>query len=141
MVSLVLGAQLGKLDLRSLAILGTPLVQSAHDYYPFPLEDLGQLALMTAELVDRLAITVSLCRFYGMGTAESRSLRSDSYVRMHHFVRRLTDVPFRRFLVDVRLEFIQCLFAVLHATLGSYLGDALQEGNANVVACLPVPRA
>jgi hypothetical protein len=26
-------------------------------------------------------------------------------------------------------------------TLGSYLRDALQEGNADVVACLVVPRA
>jgi uncharacterized membrane protein len=31
-----------------------------------------------------------------MGVADSRSLRFDSYVRMQHFVRRTTFVPFRR---------------------------------------------
>jgi hypothetical protein len=41
--SLALGAQHGKLDadLRTSALLGTPLVQSVHDYYPFALEDGG----------------------------------------------------------------------------------------------------
>jgi hypothetical protein len=35
----------------------------------------------------------------------------------------------------------QRLSAALHATLGSYLRDALLEGGATgVVACLPVPR-
>jgi hypothetical protein len=33
------------------------------------------------------------------------------------------------------------LSAALHGTLGSYLRDALQEGNADAVACLHVPRA
>jgi hypothetical protein len=44
--SLALGAQHGKLDadLRTFAFLGTPSVQSAHDYYPFPMEDGGRLA-------------------------------------------------------------------------------------------------
>jgi hypothetical protein len=72
---------------------------------------------------------------------DSRSLRSDSYVRMHHFVRRTTSIPFRRFWGDVRREFMQRLSAVLYGTLGSYLRDALQEGIADAVACLPVPRA
>jgi hypothetical protein len=34
-----------------------------------------------------------------------------------------------------------CLSAALHATLGYYLRDAFQEGSADAVACLPVPRA
>jgi hypothetical protein len=53
---------------------------------------------MAAEMDDRLAILVALYRFHGMGVADSRSLRSDTYVRMQHFVRRTTYyVPFRRF--------------------------------------------
>jgi hypothetical protein len=140
--SLALGAQHGKLDtdLRTYALLGTPSVQSIHDYYPFAMEDGGRLAPLAAELVDRLAILVAVCRFFGMEAIDSRSLRFDSYVRMQHFVRRSTYVPFRRFLGDVRREFMQRLYVALHGTLGSYLRDAFQEGNANVVACLPVPR-
>jgi hypothetical protein len=41
----------------------------------------------------------------------------------------------------VRREFMQRLSAALHGTLSSYLRDALQEGSADAVACLPVPRA
>jgi hypothetical protein len=52
---------------------------------------------MAAELVDRLAILVAFRRFRGMGVADSRSLRFESYVRMHHFVRQTTYVPYRRF--------------------------------------------
>jgi hypothetical protein len=37
---------------------------------------------MAAELVDRLAILVVVRLFPGMGAADSRSLRSVSYVRM-----------------------------------------------------------
>jgi hypothetical protein len=94
-----LGAQNGKLDadLRTSALLGTPLVHSIHDYYPLAMEDGGRLAPMAPKLVDRLAILVAIRRFHGMGAADSRSLRSDSYVRMQHFVRRTTYVPFRRF--------------------------------------------
>jgi hypothetical protein len=88
---------------------------------------------MAAELVDRLAIMVAVRRFLGMGAGDSRSLRSSSYVRMHHFVRRSTYVPFRRFLGDVRREFMQRLSAALHGTMGSYLRDAFQEGSADVV--------
>jgi hypothetical protein len=69
----------------------------------------------------------------------SRSLRSYNYVRMQHFVRQSTSVPFRRFWGDVRREFMQRLYAPLHGTLGSYLRDAFQEGTADAVACLPVP--
>jgi hypothetical protein len=36
---------------------------------------------MAAELVDRQAILVAVRRFHGMGVGDSRSLRSDSYVR------------------------------------------------------------
>jgi hypothetical protein len=36
---------------------------------------------------------------------------------------------------------VQRLSVFLHGTLGFYLGDALQEDVATVVACLPVPRA
>jgi hypothetical protein len=58
--------------------------------------------------------------FPGMGAADSRSLRSDSYVRMQHFVRRTTYVPFRRFWGDVRREFMQRLSAALHGTLSAF---------------------
>jgi hypothetical protein len=92
-------------------------------------------------LVDRLATSVATCRFPGIGAADSRSLRFDSCVRMQHFVRRSTCVPFLRFLGDVRREFMQRLFAALHDTMGSCLCDAFQEGNADAVACLLVPRA
>ena len=51
------------------------------------MEDGGRLAPMAAEFVDRLAILVVVRRFLGMGAADSRSLRSESYVRMQHFVR------------------------------------------------------
>jgi hypothetical protein len=136
-----LGAQNGKLDadLRTSALLGTPSIQSIHDYYPFAMEDGARLAPMAPELVDRLAILVVVRRFPGMGAADSRSLRYESYVRMQHFVRRSTYVPFRRFLGDVRREFMQRLSATLHGTLGSYPRDAFQKGSADAVACLPVP--
>jgi hypothetical protein len=104
------------------------------------MDDGGRLTPMAAELVDRLAILVVVRRFPSMGAADSRSLRYATYVRMKHFVRRST-VPFRRFLGDVRREFMQRISAALHGSLGSYLRDAFQEGNDDVVACLPVPRA
>jgi hypothetical protein len=137
--SLALGAQHGKLDagLRTHALLGTPFVQSVHDYYPFALEDGDRLAPMAADLVDRLAILVAIRRLSGMGVVDSRSLRSDNYVHMQHFVRRTTYVPFRRFWGDVRREFMQHPSAALHGTLGSYLRDTMQQGSADGVACLP----
>jgi hypothetical protein len=64
-----------------------------------------------------LAFLVEVRRFPGMYAVDSRSLRSDSYGRM------------------------QRLSAAFHGTLGSYLRDAFQEGSADAVACLPVPRA
>jgi hypothetical protein len=141
--SLALRAQHSKLDadLRTSALLGTSSVESIHDYYPFAMEDGGRLAPMAIEVVDHLAILVDVRRFPGMGAADSRSLRYDFYVRMQHFVCRSTYVPFRRFLGDVRREFMQRLSYSLHGTLGSYLSDDFQEGSADAVACLPVPRA
>jgi hypothetical protein len=138
-----LGSQQGKLDadLRTSALLGTPSVQSVHDYYPFAMEDGGRLAPMAAELVDRLVILVAVRRFPGVGAADSRSLRSDSYVRMQHFDRRSAFVPFRSFLGDLRREFMQRLSGALHGTLGSCLRDAFQEDGADAVACLLVSRA
>jgi hypothetical protein len=62
---------------------------------------------MTAGLIDRMAILVALRCFHGMGVVDSRSLRSNSYVRMQHSVRRSTYVPFRRFLADMRREFME----------------------------------
>jgi hypothetical protein len=77
--SLVLGAGQGKLDddLHTSALLGTPSVQSVHDYYPFALEDGGRLGPMADDLVDRLAILVVLRRFPCMGVAGSRSFRCE----------------------------------------------------------------
>jgi hypothetical protein len=58
--NLGLGAQHGKLDAdrRTSILLGTPSVQSDHDYcYPLALlEDGGRLAPMAYELVDRMTI-------------------------------------------------------------------------------------
>jgi hypothetical protein len=97
---------------------------------------------MEAELVYCLAILVGVRRFHGMGVGDSSSLRSDSYLRMQHFiVRRTTHVPFGRFWGDVRRDVMQHIFAVLHGTLGSYLRDAFQEGSVDDGACLLVPRA
>jgi hypothetical protein len=44
-------------------LFGTPSVQLIHDYYPFAMEDMGRLAPMAAELVDRLAVLVAVRRF------------------------------------------------------------------------------
>jgi hypothetical protein len=60
---------------------------------------------------------------------------------MKEFVLRSTFVPFRQFLGDVRREFMQRFSVVLHGALGSYLRDALHEGGAPAVACLPAPRS
>jgi hypothetical protein len=70
------------------------------------------------------------------------SLFMEVNVHVQHFVRRTTSVPpFRRFLGDVRREFMQRLVAALHGTLGSYLRDALHEGSGDAVAFFFVPRA
>jgi hypothetical protein len=140
--NLALGAQHDKLDadLRTSALHCTPSVQSVHDYHLFALEDGGKLAPMAAELIYRLAILVACRRFPGMGDSDSRSLRSEIYVRMQYFFYRTTSFPFRRFWGDVRREFMQRIVVDLHGTLGSYLRDALQEGSADAVACLRVAR-
>jgi hypothetical protein len=80
-----------------------------------------------------LNILVAVRRFPGMGAVDSRSLRSGTYVRIQHFARRTTSVPFRRFLGDVRREFMQRLSVALHGTLGSYVRDALQEGSDDML--------
>jgi hypothetical protein len=95
--------------------------------------------MFAVELADRLASLVVVRWFPGMGVVPSRTLRSDSYARMKAFARRSVCVPFRRFLRDVRREFMQSRSAV-YGTLCSYLRDALHEGIANAVACLPTPR-
>jgi hypothetical protein len=41
-------------------------------------------------------------------------------------------------LGDVRREFMQHPSTAVHGILGSYLRDALQEGSADAVACLPI---
>jgi hypothetical protein len=102
--SLALGAHYGKLDadLRTSALLGTPSVQSVHDYYPLALEDGGRLAHMAVELVDCMAILAAILRVLGMGDEDSRSLRLDCYARMQYFIRQSTDFPSRRCVGDVR---------------------------------------
>jgi hypothetical protein len=105
-------------------LLGTPSVQSIHDYYTFALEDVGRLAPMAAELVDRLAILI-VRRFLGMGAMDSlhcvlivMSTCNISFVDLLMF-----SVPFRWFLLgdDVRREIVHRLSTSLHGTLGSYL--------------------
>jgi hypothetical protein len=50
------------------------------------------------ELVGRMAILVAIRRFPGVGVADFRSLRFDSYVRLQHFVHPFTFVPLLQFL-------------------------------------------
>jgi hypothetical protein len=76
---------------------------------------------MAFELVDRLAILVAVRPLHGMGVADSRSLRSDTHVHLQHFLRRIIFVPFRRFLGDVRREFMQRLFMVLWVPISATL--------------------
>jgi hypothetical protein len=77
-----------------------------------------------------------------MGAVDSGSLRSKNYAHMKEFVWRPTFVPFRRFLRDMRCEFMQRHFVVLNGTMmGFCLRDALQEGGATAVACFLAPRA
>jgi hypothetical protein len=115
-------------------------VRSVHDFHLFTLEYGDRLARVAAQLDDHMDTLVEVRPFPRVGAADSRSLRSNIYVRMHHLVRRYTYVPFRRCLGDVRREFMQRIFIALHGTLGSYLRHALQEGNADAVAFLPIPR-
>jgi hypothetical protein len=145
--SLALGAQHGKLDagLRTIALLSTPSVLSVHDYYPFALEDGGKLPALAGELVDRLAILVAVRRFPGMGAASSRNLVlcAMAFITVCNISLDYlcSFSAFWAFGGYVRREFMQRLSVALHGTLGSYPRDALQEGSADAVACLPVPRA
>jgi hypothetical protein len=63
-----------------------------------------------------MAILVAVRRFPGMGVGDSRSLRSDSYVRMQHVVRRSTSIPFRPLMGGVRRELMQRFSAAIHGT-------------------------
>jgi hypothetical protein len=74
--SLAFGTNHGKLDadLRTFALLRTPFVQSVHGYYLFALEDGGRLAPMAVELFYRLAISLAVRRFLGMGEWAIRTL-------------------------------------------------------------------
>jgi hypothetical protein len=125
--SLALGAQHGKLnaDLRTYTVLGTPSVRYMTTIPSLLRMGAGWRRWRLSWLIT-LAIFVDIPRSPSMCDAGSRSLRYDSYVsyRMHHFVRRSISVPFRRFLTDVRREFMQRLSDALHGTLGSYLRDA-----------------
>jgi hypothetical protein len=121
-------------------LLGTPSVKSVHGYYPFAQEDGGRLAPVAVELVDRLVILVAVRRFSSMGATDSRSLRSECYVRMQHFVHALI------YLLCSLSTFLggcapcgensrNVFSAILHGPLGYYLRDALHKGNAD--ACMP----
>jgi hypothetical protein len=75
------------------------LSRTVHDYYPFPMEDgagwrLWRLSWSIAWHFCGHFVACLAC----MGATDSRSSRFDSYVRMRHFVRRSTYLPFRRFL-------------------------------------------
>jgi hypothetical protein len=100
---------------------------------------------MAMELFYRLATSVQICRFPGMGVMSSRAIRLESYARMKELHHRSTFVPFRVLVGDVcaivHREFLQCLSVVAHSTLGFYRQDALQEGSVDALACLPAPRA
>jgi hypothetical protein len=75
-------------------------------------------------MVDRMAILVAVRRFPSMGVADFCSLRSYRYVRIQHFVRRITFVPFRRFwgICDVNSRNVfPLLFMVLWAPISATL--------------------
>jgi hypothetical protein len=61
----------------------------------------------------------SSLRIIGIGSLDSRSLRYDSHVRMHHFVRRSTYVPFRWFfwMCNVFLPLFMVLWVHIFAML------------------------
>jgi uncharacterized membrane protein len=59
-----------------------------------------------------------------MGVDDSRSLRSNNYVRMQYFVRRTTCVPFRRFwgmCGESSCNVFQLLFMVLWVPISAML--------------------
>jgi hypothetical protein len=68
--------------------------------------------------VDRPAILVAFRRFRGLGEADSRSLRFDSYARMQHVDRQYIFIPFQRFWgMYVWREFMQRLYMLLFMVL------------------------
>jgi hypothetical protein len=71
----------------------------------------------------RLATLVVARRLSSMGAADHRFFRYEICARMKEFVRR-SYVPFRRFLGDVRREFMQRLSMALLGTLSPYLRGA-----------------
>jgi hypothetical protein len=76
---------------------------------------------MAAELVYHLAILVAVRPLPCMGAIDSRCLRSDSYFRMQHFVRRATYIPFRGFLGENSCNVFLLLFMVLWLTIAAML--------------------
>jgi hypothetical protein len=120
--SLAFGAQRDKLDadLRTFALLGMPSVLPVHFFCLLALENGGRLAPMAAHFVDRLAILVTVRRFFSMGAAviNSRSLRLTLMSTCKiSFVDPLV-FPHDVFGGDSRREFMRRLFVALHGTLG-----------------------
>jgi hypothetical protein len=79
-----------------------------------------------------------------MGVADSHSLGSDDCVCYVSRIISLVDLlmfPFDVFGGKCEENSCNDFLSLFFGTLGSYLRDALKEGNANVVACLHVPRA
>jgi hypothetical protein len=73
---------------------------------------------------------------------ERRKIKKYMYIiRYISFVDELLMFPFDGIWGYVRREFLQRLSGAPHGTLGSCLRDAFQEGSADAVACLPIPRA
>jgi hypothetical protein len=98
------------------------------------------LAPKAVELVDRVADLVVVCRSCSMGVIDSRYCVL-AFTCVCNISSIYFPLPFRRFLGDVRREFLQRLSTILYVTWGSYLRDVWQEGSAYAVASLPVPRA
>jgi hypothetical protein len=117
-------------------LLGTPSIQSVHDYYPFALEDGGRLSPTAVELFDRLAIMVVVHRIVGMDSAVSCPMRSDNSIRMKEVLLNMF-LSARCWGLYVRREVILCN-AFVCLFMGSYLRDALREGCAGAFAYLPV---
>jgi hypothetical protein len=57
------------------------------------------------------------------------------------FVRRSTFATFFGLLGDMRREFMQYIFVVLHGALSSCLRDALHESKKSIRCCLPLRSA
>jgi hypothetical protein len=107
--------------------------------------DYAELGIATVTL--RHSVSLNFFEYFALWHMLLFTVRIFIYLNFSQYrdklnVRRSTYFPCRRFLGDVRREFLQRLSAALHSTLGSYIiFGALQEGSSDVVACLPVPRA